>query len=621
MHYLPLLFCLLLCTCVRAQTGTPAMPRPEHPKPQFERAKWLNLNGAWDFRIDYSNTGEERNFVGDAAAYDRRITVPFPPESRLSGVEHLDFMDAVWYRRQFSVPAGWRQDRVILHFGAVDYLAKVWVNGQHIGNHYGGSASFELDVTDQLRDGVNDLVVKAEDDVRSRVQPAGKQSLNFGNTGCCKYTRTTGIWQTVWLEARPASYLESARVVPDLDNERFTVRPVFRQLPAGFRFQTTVFDAAGREVLRQTDQANSHLVQQLPLVQPRTWSPADPYLYDLRFALLDPSGRVVDEVKSYAGMRKIHQVGNRIFLNNEPIFLRFVLDQGYYPDGVWTAPSDAALKKDIELALSVGFNGARLHEKVFEERFHYWADKLGYLTWAEFPDWGIDRSYNAPEALLNVQREWRETIQRDWNHPSIIAWTPLNEVHSPKQGLENYDRAVREIYDLTRALDPTRPINTTSGFLHIKTDIWTVHDYSQNAKTFRENYAQLPDSAYYVNWDWYNQGDTLAGYQTKYDGTLPYVMDEYGGTFWLPEYASSAIRGGGRAKWGYGKTASAVEDKIAELTKVLTDHPLIAGFTYTQLTDVHQEVNGIFTFDRKPKFNPQRLRAIFGAPAAYEGPR
>ena len=600
------------------------VPRPEHPRPQFERAQWLNLNGEWDFTIDASNTGRERGFATSPEVFDRQITVPFPPESRLSGIAHKDFMDAVWYLRNFTVPADWDGQRVFLHFGGSDYATTVWVNDEEVGTHYGGSVSFEFEVTDALRSGDNTVVVQAVDDIRSGVQPNGKQSVTYANDGCCNYTRVTGIWQTVWLEARPQAYLVSVQVLPDLDNSRFTVRPVFDNISRDHRFRVTLSAGGGAQVLSQAVGANNGLVVTLPLDDPRVWSPENPQLYDLTLELLDGE-EVVDRVESYAGLRKIHTEGNRIFLNNEPIFLRFVLDQGFYPEGIWTAPSDEALKQDIELSMSVGFNGARLHQKLFEERFHYWADRLGYLTWAEFPDWGAPQSYAAPESLLNHEREWRESILRDRNHPSIIAWTPLNETHSMRLGMEEYSRAVRDIYDLTKALDPSRPVNTTSGWLHVVTDIWTVHDYAQLPERLEERYASLPDSAgYYYPADWVDRDMTVrgSGYDLDY-GTyperIPFVMDEYGGTFWTQDYTAESARGNGRQEWGYGKTQAEVEDRIDGLTRALLDNPHVFGYVYTQLTDVEQEVNGVFTYDRRPKFDLARLREIFAAPAAAEG--
>ncbi|WP_020530109.1 glycoside hydrolase family 2 protein [Flexithrix dorotheae] len=591
-------------------------PRPEHPKPQFEREKWMNLNGEWDFAIDFGVSGVEQKWYEDPSGFDEKIIVPFCPESKLSGIEYKDFMPSVWYHRKISIPADWDGERIFLNFGAVDYDCRVWVNGQQVGRHYGGSTSFSFEITNVLKAGENTLVVNALDDIRSKVQPSGKQSPTFYNTGCCKYTRVTGIWQTVWLEARGKQHLEQVRVVPDLDNSQFVVTPIFSGYADGVSFQVILTEADGKEVVKVNSTSGNGMPIPLKLKKPKLWSPESPYLYKLKFQILK-NGQVVDEVKSYAGMRKVHIDGNKIYVNNKPVFMRLVLDQGFYPEGVWTAPSDEELKADIERSMAVGFNGARLHEKVFEERFHYWADKLGYLTWGEYPDWGVSRSYISPMAFINFKREWQEAMVRDMNHPSIIAWTPLNETHSPKKGLEEYTRAVLDIYDLTQQLDPTRPINDASGFLHIKTDIFTVHDYDQNLKSMAERYSHIrPDNpdVYQVSWDWYG---TVKDYDVKYLGQ-PYVVDEYGGTFWLPEYAKEAAKGKGRREWGYGKSAEEVIKLIADLTKVLTDNPNIAGYTYTQLTDVEQEVNGIYTYDRKLKFDADKLKAIFGAPAAME---
>jgi beta-galactosidase/beta-glucuronidase len=614
-----LILCLsALSFSLVAQTS---IPRPEHPRPQFERERWINLNGEWDFAIDAVNSGSEKGWLTDAGAFDRTILVPFPPESTLSGIEHTDFMDAVWYRRDVAVPADWDGERVFLHFGAADYKTEVWVNGRDVGTHYGGSTSFEFEITEALREGGNEIVVKCTDDIRSGNQPAGKQSATYANDGCCKYTRVTGIWQTVWLEARPESYLATARVIPDLDNSRFSIQPTFDRQRSGQRFRATLRDADGREVASETIVANNHNLLVLSVDTPRSWSPGDPHLYDLELELLDGSGSTIDRVESYAGLRKIHTEGNRIYLNNEPIFLRWILDQGFYPEGVWSAPSDADLRRDIELSMAAGFNGARLHEKVFEERFHYWADRLGYLTSAEFPDWGIQRTYLEPEAVLNMQREWRQSMQRDWNHPSIIMWTPMNETHSAKRGLEEYERVNREMYALTKALDPTRPVNTVSGFLNIITDIWTVHDYSQNPEAMAADYARLPDTSRIVSWGWYNNGRVMRDYDYSYDtleARIPFVMNEYGGTFWTPEYARQPARGNGRSEWGYGKSRGEVTERIAALTQLLLDNPNISGLVYTQLTDVQQEVNGLYSYDRAPKFDVARLREIFAGPAAIE---
>lgn len=592
------------------------LPRTEHPKPQFQRDQWLNLNGTWNFAFDFELSGREKGMSSsseakewhkDPSGLEKEIIVPFCPESELSGIGYTDFIPAVWYHRNIEIPEDWAGKRILLHFGAVDYDCRVWVNGQFVGRHLGGSSSFYFDITPALQDGENQLVVYASDDTRSGKQPCGKQSKQLKSHGCV-YTRTTGIWQTVWLEAVSESRIESVQVVPDLDNSCFIVTPTIKNVARGMTFKAVLLD--GDEVVASSQiAASSGTSTILAINEPHLWSIDDPHLYDLRLELLEGE-QVVDSVKSYAGLRKFHIEDNKFFLNNEPIFLRFVLDQGFYPDGIWTAPSDVELKKDIERSKAVGFNGARLHQKVFEERFHYWADRLGYLTWGEFCDWGMN--FGKLEAIHNQQREWREIVVRDRNHPSIVAWTPFNETagHARAHG-EIHTQALQEVYELTRSLDPTRPINDASGYVHVHTDIFTVHDYNQNPETFRERYdkvePQNPEEAFVCH----------SELSVPYEGQ-PYVVDEYGGTFWTTAHIDQEERGSGRAQWGYGKTADQVEDLIEELSHILLQNPNIAGFTYTQLTDIEQEVNGVYTYARELKFDAERLRKAFGAPAAIE---
>ncbi len=485
------------------------IPRPEHPRPQFERADWINLNGEWNFAFDFGESGIERGWHMDPSVFDKKITVPFCPESKLSGIEYKDFMPAVWYHRIIKVHPSWKGKRIFLHFGAVDFDCRAWLNGEPVGRHYGG----------------NDLVVMAADDVRSEVQSAGKQSITFYNTGCCRYTRTTGIWQTVWLEARPQTYLKRVRIVPDLDNGSFVLTPEISHYREGMVLQTNVSSPEGKSIMTVESRVTDGVPFLLNLKNPRPWSPEDPYLYSLKFILKGGSGE--DVVNSYAGLRKIHIEGNRIFLNNKSIFLRLVIDQGYYPGGVLTAPDDQALKKDIELSMAVGFNGARLHEKIFEERFHYWADRLGYLTWGEFPDWGA--SFSLPQTQINMQNEWRAEIMRDMNHPSIIAWTPTNETAGrARSNPAVHARWLADLYDQTKNLDPTRPVNDASGYTHIKTDLFTIHDYSQNPAQFYERYVTLdpdnPDEAYR------GRGGQAPELAVPYEGQ-PYIIDESGVPF------------------------------------------------------------------------------------------
>ena len=584
-------------------------PRPEHPRPQFQRENWLNLNGEWAFRIDHGDSGRQALWHEDPSALTQKITVPFCPESSLSGIAHTDFMPAVWYHRPLDIPAAWSGQRIHLHFGAVDYACHAWVNGQPVGIHYGGSSSFCFDITEALQDGDNQLVVLARDDGRSGLQPNGKQSKEL-HSHSCHYTRTTGIWQTVWLEALPISHIDSVRVVADLDGERFVLTPTLSATRRDQVFRAVLLDD-GRELNASTMPAQSGCSMALKVPDARAWSPSDPHLYELRFELVDGE-EIGDSVHSYAGLRKFHIEGNTFYLNNQPIFLRFVLDQGFYTDGIWTAPSDAELKADIERALAVGFNGARLHQKVFEERFHYWADRLGYLTWGEFPDWGLD--FGQPQAIANHQREWREVVLRDLNHPSIIAWTPFNEtIGAARSHFEAHRRALEDIYDLTRALDPSRPTHDASGYVHVKTDIFTVHDYEQDPEKFRASYAAV---------DPHRVADTRVCFpelSAPYRGQ-PYVVDEYGGTWWVE--ASEDDGTNREAGWGYGNRPQSIEEvyqRIEKLTQTLTAHPHIAGYTYTQLTDIEQEQNGIYTYQRELKFDAARLKKAFASPAAIEG--
>jgi beta-galactosidase/beta-glucuronidase len=562
------------------------------------RENWESLNGPWDFEIDYGKSGFERKLY-EAGDFSRRIIVPFCPESKLSGIECKDFMPALWYRRVFSLSGPRAAGRVLLHFGAVDYRATVYINGQLAGTHAGGYVSFTLDISRLVKAGENTLVLCAEDDVRSGDQPGGKQSDRYYSYGCL-YTRSTGIWQTVWLEYVPEAYIKSYRIIPDPENGRalLTLRLAGKAAGEGDPEAPPVEAAAffgGREICRvrarvSGDQA--YLV--LPIPEPVLWDIGKPNLYDLDLSW----GR--DSVRGYFGMRSVSLTDNAILINGMPVYQRLVLDQGFYPDGIYTAPSDEALRKDVELSMAAGFNGARLHQKVFEERFLYWADKLGYIVWGEHASWrlNIDR----PQAYLPFATEWQEIVERDFNHPSIVGWCPFNET-----GKSQVDEILRGVYSLTKQLDPTRPVIDASGYVHVMTDVLDTHDYEQDPGAFEKTYAGMTgENVAYPH--------PIHGLFSK---NIPYFVSEYGGTWWnAGEAARNASLG-----WGYGsncKTLEEVYERIGGLTRALLDNPRICAFCYTQLTDVEQEQNGIYTYDRQPKFDPKRLKAIFGAPAAIE---
>ncbi len=578
------------------------IPRSEHPRPQLIRNEWLNLNGEWTFRFDPGRSGSEAGWQ-NSHGFEQKIIVPFCPESRLSGVAHTDFIECMWYHRKLRIPAEWTGKKILLHFGGIDYRCEVFLNGQSIGRHAGGVSPFCLDLSGHVQTGNEyDLTVKVIDEPRSHLQAFGKQSPWLKSKGCV-YTRTTGIWQTVWLEAVSPLGLKQCRVTPDFDNGAFTFTPRYFSTERGNSLHVRILDGdkAAAEFVTATADGIPFTIK-LPC--PKAWAPGNPFLYEIEYEVKSADGKMLDAVQSYAGLRKFHIEGDRLFLNNEPIFLRLVLDQGFYPEGIWTAPSDEALKNDIVLSMKAGFNGARLHQKIFEERFHYWADKLGYLTWAEFPDWGMGfwqhfttEPGNYFQSFRDYYAQWAVLVERDANHPSIVTWTPFNETCGAKDPAE-HARFLSDIYDLTKSLDPSRPVNDSSGYVHAKTDLWTVHNYTQspeellkqlNAEPVFMNHPDMEKDAY---------------------AHQPYLVDEYGGVKYIPEGRSAYADN----SWGYGNAPAGMKEaleRIRGVTGTIVRHPRIAGYCYTQLTDVEQEQNGVYCYDRTPKFDEKVISGIF----------
>ena len=577
-----------------------AQPRAEYPRPQFERENWKNLNGEWSFTLDLSNSGRARNLY-DSKGFDGKITVPFAPESKLSGVGYTDFINSVWYQRTIQIPQEWAGKQIKLNFGAVYYESEVYIDGTFVGRHFGGSDSFSYDITEYVADGKeHSLVVHAESDIRSGEQPGGKQSTRYESHGCF-YTRTTGIWQTVWLEAVDACGLERVQVLTDIDQSQLTVIPTFYGLKNGNRLQVTVLDE-GKVVAKADVVAAQSMPVVIPIKKAKLWSPESPFLYDVVYEVKAADCAPLDKVDAYVGMRKIHIDGTKIYLNNKPYYQRLVLDQGFYPDGVWTAPSDEALRHDIEMSKEAGFNGARLHQKVFEERFHYWADKLGYLIWGEMASW--DKTSSKVEAARNFLGEWTNIVVRDRNHPAIVTWTPFNEEWATPNN--EAGRFYNDVYNITRQLDPSRPVNTISGGLYAISDFCTTHSYQQDGEKLHK---QLFDGEKFYQ----PQGPTVKSAPRAmkflyYDGKVPYIIDEFGGI-----KCAETTPGGG--SWGYGNAAPTKEDfykRLESQVKAITDHSdKICGFCYTQLTDVEQEQNGVYYFNRDKKFDMARIKAIF----------
>jgi hypothetical protein len=586
-----LLALLAVSAATRADSPAAELPRPEHPSPQMQRGEWLNLNGTWEFAE--TDDAKDASWLS-GKVYPDKIVVPFCRESKLSGLARTGFVKNAWYRRTFQKPADWKSPRVRLHVGACDWKTSVWVNGRLAGEHTGGSAPFGFDVTDLLKpSGDNVVVIHAFDDTRSGLQATGKQAHSEKSVACV-YTRTTGIWQTVWLEGAGSTFISDVRIEPDIKHSRVMLQADIDGPCGGLTFKAVAL-ADGNEVgsaETPADWNNNRLV--LNLSDKRLWSIEDPFLYDLKLVLLR-DGRPIDQVDSYFGLREVTIRGAAILINGKPVFQRTVLDQGFYPEGIWTAPSDEALRNDIKLSQAVGFNGARLHQKVFEPRFLYWADKLGYLVWGEFPCWGLN--YKKPAMDLPVVEEWTEIVRRDRNHPAIIGWCPFNET-CPEAG-----PIQQTVFKLTKAIDPSRPVIDSSGWHHglRSPEVLDAHDYEQDPAKFR------------ATWDAAFASGTLAPkYRgaSPWKGQVPFFVSEYGGIGWNMKEG-----------WGYGdapKDLEAFYTRFQGLTDAQLDNPNLFGYCYTQLTDIEQEQNGLYTYDRKPKFDVKRLHKVQSREAAYE---
>lgn len=565
------------------------IPRSEHPDPQFQRKDWLNLNGEWDFEFDFGNSGL-RAGVLEKDEWSRKINVPFCPESKLSGIEYTDFIAAVWYRKSVTVTEAQLEGRVLIHFGAVDYETYLYVNGEEAGYHKGGYTSFTFDITEFLTAGENVIAVNARDDVRDPLVPRGKQSELYNSHGC-DYTRTTGIWQTVWLEFVPKAYVKSFKLFPDTVNATLGVSAVVEGEGA---FKAEAF-YDGRLVGSFEKTAAGFVSGDIKLSETHLWEVGCGRLYDLKITF---GG---DEISSYFGLRDIRIDGYKVLINGKSVFQRLVLDQGFYADGIYTAPSDEALEKDIRLSLAVGFNGARLHQKVFEPRFLYHCDRLGYIVWGEFGNWGLD--YSRDGALEAMLPQWCESVARDFNHPAIIGWCPFNETWD-RDGRKQNDELLRIVYRVTKQLDETRPCIDTSGNFHVETDIFDVHDYEQKVEIFKGNYDRLMTEG--VLFEHFPD-------RQEYDGKKPAFVSEYGGIQW-----SLGSRGDA---WGYGNAPKSEQefiDRYKGLTDALLDNERMFGFCYTQLYDIEQEQNGLYYYDRSPKFDPELFRRINSRKAAIE---
>ena len=569
------------------------IPRPEYPRPDFQRENWLPLNGEWDFSFD-------------EPIFDRKILVPFACETKLSGIHDTSFHNAVWYRRSFSLPEAMRGKQILLHFGAVDYTCRLWVNDQFIREHTGGQYGFSADITGALNaSGENIIVLEARDDPADLEMPRGKQYWKPESESIF-YTRTTGIWQSVWLEAVSPMHLTSCRITPLFDdrsvrfsyalsaapqNVTLTAEITFRGKTAG---AVSVAPTSARGAFDwQIDQsALSAWNYQEDLV----WTPEQPNLFDVIFHVLE-RGCEVDTVQSYFGMRKVSIQNGQFLLNNRPYYQKLVLDQGYWPESLLTAPSDEAFIRDIELTKAMGFNGVRKHQKVEDPRYLYHADRMGLLVWGE-----IGAAYLYSEQYADrIYREWLDVLRRDYNHPCIVVWTPLNE----SWGVQEIETDPRQqahseaMVAITKSVDTTRLVVDNDGWEHTNGDLLTIHDYSPSGEMLRAHLGSMDailalrpaQRALFVG------GYTYAG--------QPVLLSEFGGVKFVP--GTEAQR-----SWGYceADSCAAFAGKLRELFDAVRACPLVDGYCYTQLTDVETEQNGLLTYDRTPKLPLETICAI-----------
>jgi beta-galactosidase/beta-glucuronidase len=582
-----------------------SIPRAEYPRPQFVREQWLNLNGVWQFDFDDENCGLSEQWFA-AESFSQQITVPYVFQSPLSGIGNNDFHEVVWYKRAFDLPASWAGKRVILHFGAVDYRATVWVNGIFVGYHQGGHTPFSIDITAFSKPSGNQLVVRAEDSPEDVFQPRGKQYWKRDSASIF-YTRTTGIWQTVWLEPVSDLYIKDLRITPDIDSGSVNLFYEFGgSIPATLEAEAVV-SFGGKQVAQhsagKTEENLQYLSQTVELGSDLAlWSPETPNLYDLKVSV-KVNGAVVDQLSAYFGMRKISIENGSVCLNNQPYYMRLVLDQGYHPVGILTFPTDQDYIKDIELTKALGFNGARKHQKVEDPRFLYHADRMGLLIWGEMAN---AYAYSI-EYVQRITAEWQEAVRRDYSHPCIVAWTPMNEswgVPDLKGDERQRDHLVA-LYHLTRSLDKTRLVISNDGWEHARTDLLTIHDYEASGAVLQPRYATLDATlaARPAKRDLY-----AAGYAHQGE---PILLTEFGGV----AYRKSAQEG-----WGYSTAADEGDylRRLKEIMDAVLASPLLQGFCYTQITDVEQEINGLLTYDRQPKAPVEKIAELIGGAHSYK---
>lgn len=572
-----------------------------YPRPLLRReAAWQSLDGTWQFAFGKTNDRPDEISFADT------IRVPFSPETEASGIANTNMFDTVWYRRDFQNPPLNEHERLLLHFEAIDDIAEVWINDQRAGQISGPSRQ-TLDITDLLIDGTQTITVRAFDDPHDLTKPRGKQDWQ-PQPHAIWYPRTTGIWQTVWLERVPTQRIKTLNWTPNVSAWQLGLDIEITGELAGLTLEVDLSFNGRRLAEDRYALTTANLQRTIRLPDPGIddarndllWTPERPNLIDAELRLVDAAGTVIDRVGSYTAMRSIETRDGRFLLNGRPLFLRFVLAQGYWAESGLTPPDDDALRRDVELVKALGFNGVRMHQKVEAERFLYWADHLGLLVWGE-----MSSSYSyTPEGWLRVQEQWSQRVLRDRSHPSVIAWVPVNE----SWGLPDLETsapqraAMSSIYHLTKALDPTRPVIGNDGWELGETDVVAIHDYEGDPERIRDRYDERRR-------DW----DTIL--RDERPGQRKLLLEGYpfrGQPLMLGEFGGVSLDTGATADgWGYTATNTPEQlgRRYAALITAVNGIERLAGFCYTQFTDTYQEINGLVTMQRVPKLPLARLRA------------
>ena len=586
--------------------------RNEYPRPQFVRKQWQNLNGEWQIAFDDEDKGIQEKWYKQGKQFEQNITVPFVYQSKLSNIQDKTPHDIVWYKKEVELQEESLQEKIVLHFGAVDYEAQVYVNGQKATEHFGGNTPFSVDITPYLQTGVQVIVVRVYDPHTNEFISRGKQIWDNEPRGIW-YTNSTGIWQTVWIEGIARKHIKKVKYTSLYDEGKMNIHCEGQDVLEDdlLEYKITYQE---KMIAQGNIQWNSKCLDfSIDIIQSKIfrtnfhgegveWSPESPSLFQVEFVLRNDIGEVCDEVESYFGFRKIHTENGMLYLNNKPYYQKLVLDQGYWPDSLISAPNDEAIIRDIRLAKEMGFNGCRKHQKVEDPRFLYWADRLGYLVWGENASTVMYRE----ESVKDVIHEWAEIIDRDYNHPSIIAWVPMNEswgvpgIHRNEMQ-QNFSLT---LYHYLHAIDNTRPVISNDGWEMTKTDICAIHNYKHGQKEEIEVYQEFKEalatkenllSHASTCWDIYAMGHSHQG--------EPIMLTEFGGI----GYDVS-----GEPGWGY--TSVKNEEEFLEDYKRVIDAVYASkglwGFCYTQLTDIEQEINGLLTYHREAKCDMKKIKQI-----------